>query len=408
MAAAIMLRDTWRPCFSKARTRGITLANRSRMFVQEQEMIETEIVKDPVESAKIAGLRYMSDDRPGIRRRRVGEDFEYIAPDGERILDPSELERISALGIPPAWTDVWICPSPNGHIQATGRDAKGRKQYRYHPRWRATRDETKYARMLAFGAALPLIRQRVEEDLARPGLPREKVLAAVVRLLETTLIRVGNAEYARDNEHYGLTTMRDKHVDVNGAKISFEFVGKSGIHHMVSLKDRRLARIVQRCRDLPGYELFQYIDEQGQRQDVGSADVNAYLREITGQEFTAKDFRTWAGTMLASLALQEIEASDSDAEAKKKIARVVESVAERLGNTPTICRKCYIHPAVIDAYLEGSLLDTLAQWTAEELAETPGVLKPEETAVMRLLQSRLQQEQAQDKARDRKRTKVRR
>ncbi len=371
-------------------------------------MTETEIVKDPVESAKIAGLRYISDDRPGIRRRRVGEEFEYIAPDGQCILDGPELERILSLGIPPAWTDVWICPSPNGHIQATGRDAKGRKQYRYHPRWRATRDETKYARMLAFGAALPLIRRRVEEDLARPGLPREKVLAAVVRLLETTLIRVGNAEYARDNKHYGLTTMRDKHVDVDGTKISFEFVGKSGIHHTVSLKDRRLARIVQRCRDLPGYELFQYIDEQGQRQDVGSADVNAYLREITGQEFTAKDFRTWAGTVLASLALQELEASESDAEAKKKIARAVESVSERLGNTPTICRKCYIHPAVIDAYLEGSLLESLTRRTAEELAETKGDFKPEETAVMWLLQSRLQQEQAQDKARDRKRAKGRR
>ncbi len=408
MAAVTMLRDTWRPCFSKARTRGIRLACQSRMFVQEQEMTETEIVKDPVESAKIAGLRYMSDDRPGIRRRRVGEDFEYVAPDGERILDPSELERLNGLGIPPAWTDVWICPSPNGHIQATGRDAKGRKQYRYHPRWRATRDETKYARMLAFGSALPLIRRRIEKDLARPGLPREKVLAAVVSLLETTLIRVGNPEYARDNKHYGLTTMRDKHVDVDGTKISFEFVGKSGIHHTVSLKDRRLARIVQRCRDLPGYELFQYIDEQGQRQDVGSADVNAYLREITGQEFTAKDFRTWAGTVLASLTLQELEASELDAEPKKKITRAVESVAERLGNTPTICRKCYIHPAVIDAYLEGSLLEVLTQRTVEELAETQGDLKQEETAVMRLLQSRLQQEQAQDKARDRKRAKGRR
>jgi DNA topoisomerase-1 len=365
--------------------------------------VETEIVTDPLESAKVAGLRYVSDAQPGIRREKIHDGFEYIDPKGEPIRDERKLERIRALGIPPAWTDVWICPSPQGHIQATGRDARGRKQYRYHPRWRQVRDETKYTRMLAFGATLPLIRQRTNDDLARPGLPREKVLAAVVRLLEATLIRVGNAEYARDNKHYGLTTMRDKHVDIDGASLRFEFVGKSGKSHSVGLKDRRLARIVQRCRDLPGYELFQYIDEKGQRQDVGSADVNEYLREITGQEFTAKDFRTWAGTVLASLALQELETSESDKEAKKKITQAVESVAERLGNTPAICRKCYIHPAVIDAYLEGSLLDALTQRTEEELAGTPGDLKPEEMAVMRLLQGRLKQEQVHDEVRDRRR-----
>lgn len=363
-------------------------------------MVETEIAQDPAESAKVAGLRYVTDARPGIQRRQAANGFEYIDPKGQPIRDDTKIERIKALAIPPAWTDVWICPSPNGHIQATGRDARGRKQYRYHPRWRMVRDETKYARMLAFGAALPRIRERTGKDLARHGLPREKVLATVVRLLETTLIRVGNDEYARDNQHYGLTTMRDKHVDVDGSQIRFEFTGKSGKRHTVGLKDRRLARIVERCRDLPGYELFQYIDEQGNRQDVGSADVNEYLREITGEEFTAKDFRTWAGTVLASLALQELEASDSDVEAKKKIAQAAESVAEHLGNTPAICRKCYIHPAVIDAYLEGSLLDSLAQRTEQELATAPGEFRPEEQAVMRLLHSRLKQEQ--DTQRDRR------
>lgn len=367
-------------------------------------MVETEKIQDPAESARVAGLRYVSDTRPGIRREQTADGFVYIDPKGEPIRDDDRLAHIKALAIPPAWTDVWICPSPHGHIQATGRDARGRKQYRYHPRWRMVRDETKYARMLAFGAALPRIRERTGKDLSRPGLPREKVLAAVVRLLETTLIRVGNAEYARDNRHYGLTTMRDKHVDVEGSQIRFEFTGKSGKRHTVGLKDRRLARIVERCRDLPGYELFQYIDEQGQRQDVGSTDVNDYLREISGEEFTAKDFRTWAGTVLASLALQELEASESDTEAKQKIARAVESVAEQLGNTPAICRKCYIHPAVIDAYLEGSLLDTLAQRTEQELADTPARLKPAERAVMLLLQSRLEQERAHDTRRDRRRT----
>ena len=371
-------------------------------------MAATEIMQDPTESAKVAGLRYVSDIRPGIGRQPTQHGFEYIDTRGEPIRDDKQLERIKALAIPPAWTDVWICPSPNGHIQATGRDARGRKQYRYHPRWRMVRDETKYARMLAFGAALPRIRKRVERDLKRPGLPREKVLAAVVRLLETTLIRVGNAEYARDNQHYGLTTMRDKHVGVEGTQICFEFTGKSGKRHSVDLRDRRLARIVKQCRDLPGYELFQYIDDDGQRQDVDSADVNAYLREISGEEFTAKDFRTWAGTVLASLALQELETSDSDAEAKHKIGQAVESVSEHLGNTPAICRKCYIHPAVIDAYLEGSLLDVLAQRTRQALAGTPSALKPEERAVMRLLQIRLEQEQQRDNQRARRRTARRR
>jgi DNA topoisomerase-1 len=357
-----------------------------------------EISKDPVEAAKAAGLRYVSDKRPGITRERVGDEWRFFGVNGQEITDEKVLERIRKLGIPPAWTEVWICPSPNGHIQATGRDAKGRKQYRYHTRWRETRDETKYGRMIAFGEALPLIRERTERDLKLNGMPREKVLAAVVQLLEKTMIRVGNDEYARENKSYGLTTMRDKHVKVEGTEIKFKFRGKSGKDHMISLKNRRLANIVKRSRDLPGYELFQYIDENGERQDIKSEDVNEYLREITGQDFTAKDFRTWAGTVLATVALQEYENIDSQAQVKKNIVRAVETVAERLGNTPSICRKCYIHPAVLDAYLEGSLLDVLQQRTEQEMRESIQELKPEEAAVMGLLQKRLQLEREHDAA----------
>ena len=353
------------------------------------DSIEQELITDPIESARAAGLRYVNDHQPGIRRKRVGKHFSYTGLDGKPIRDPAQLERIKALGIPPAWTDVWICPKENGHIQATGRDAKGRKQYRYHQRWREVRDDTKYGRMIAFGQALPGLRARVDEDLKRPGLPREKVLATVVRLLETTFIRVGNSEYAKSNKSYGLTTMRDKHVEISGATVKFHFVGKSGKKHSIDIKDRKLAKIVQKCRDIPGYELFQYIDEHGERQDVDSADVNEYLREITGHDFTAKDFRTWAGTVLASLALQEFEAFDSDAQAKKNVVRAIERVAERLGNTPTICRKCYIHPAVLDSYLDGTLADTLRQRTEQEIADTLGALPPEEAAVIGLLQHRL-------------------
>ncbi len=263
---------------------------------------------DPVEAAKAAGLRYVSDTTPGIRRKRAGKNFSFIGVDGQAIHDADQLRRIKALVIPPAWTHVWICPDPNGHIQAIGRDARGRKQYRYHARWREVRDATKYHRMIAFGQILPNVRDRIERDMALPGLPREKVLATVVRLLEATLIRVGNEEYAKNNKSFGLTTMRDQHVAISGSTIRFRFRGKSGKTHTIDVSDRRLAKIVRRCRDIPGYDLFQYIDEHGQRQDVKSEDVNAYLREITGQDFTAKDFRTWAGTVLASLALQEFEA----------------------------------------------------------------------------------------------------
>ena len=344
---------------------------------------------DPVESAQAAGLRYVADTQPGIRRQRVGRHFRYVGPDGQTVRDPDTLRRIKSLAIPPAWTDVWICPRSNGHVQATGRDAKGRKQYRYHPRWRTVRDETKYGRMIAFGRALPHIRQRAEQDMALPGLPREKVLGTIVRLLETTLIRVGNEEYARQNHSFGLTTMRDRHVDVDGSTLRFHFRGKACKNHVVDVRDRRLARIVQRCRDIPGQELFQYVDDAGEHRSIESADVNAYLREISGQDFTAKDFRTWAGTVLAAWALNEFEAFDSQTQAKQNVVRAIENVAERLGNTPAICRRCYVHPAVIDSYLDGSLLESLKDQIQDELTDALANLPPEEAAVLALLHRRL-------------------
>ncbi len=309
----------------------------------------------PEAAAKSAGLRYVGDGMPGIRRKRIGKAFTYFCADGKPLRDPDEIRRIKSLVIPPAWTDVWICPIANGHIQATARDMKGRKQYRYHPRWRMIRDETKYDRLIAFGQVLPRIRRRAEEDLAMPGLSREKILATVVCLLEMTLIRVGNEEYARHNDSFGLTTMRDRHVDVSGSTLRFEYRGKSGVQHSVDIKDRRMARIVKRSQDLPGEELFQYLDENGERHSIESSDVNNYLREITGEDFTAKDFRTWAGTVLAAKALQEFECCDSKAQAKRNIVRAIESVAKRLGNTKAVCKKCYVHPALLHAYLDGSL-----------------------------------------------------
>jgi DNA topoisomerase-1 len=313
------------------------------------------VFPDPVESAKAAGLRYVTDDEPGIRRRKRGKGFTYLDPQGRTVRDPRQLERIRKLAIPPAWTDVWICARPNGHLQATGRDARGRKQYRYHAEWRQVRDETKFGRMLAFGAALPQIRERIERDLALPGLRREKVLAAVVRLLETTLIRIGNKEYVRQNNSFGLTTLRDQHVDVSGAKLRFEFRGKSGKEFSVEIQDRRLARIVKQCRDLPGQRLFQYLDDEGARQSVSSEDVNAYLRETAGEDFTAKDFRTWGGTVLALSALLETGRCETEKEAGKAVVEAIKRVSGELGNRPAICRKYYVHPAVIEAFLEGSL-----------------------------------------------------
>ncbi len=347
---------------------------------------------DPSASAKAAGLKYVSDETPGIARKPRGKAFAYLDPSGQAIRDEPTIDRIRKLAIPPAYTDVWICPDPDGHLQATGRDARGRKQYRYHPRWRAVRDESKYDRMMAFAAALPKIRKRVDADLARPGLPREKVLAAVVRLLETTLIRVGNEEYARTNKSFGLTTMRDRHARVGRRGVRFAFKGKSGVEHEIDLDDARLARVVGRCRDLPGQELFQYLDDEDRPRAIDSAEVNAYLREVSGRDFTAKDFRTWSGTVLASLALREFEAFDSEAQAKKNVVAAIESVATRLGNTPSVCRKCYIHPEVIGAYLDGSMLRTLERRAEAVLASGLGDLKPEEAAVVALLQQRLKRD----------------
>jgi len=336
-------------------------------------------------SAKAAGLRYSSDGRPGITRRKRGDGFVYLDAQDHPLRDERTIERIDALRIPPAYTDVWIAPDPRGHLQATGRDARGRKQYRYHPRWSATRDETKFERMLDFGKALPALRERTRHDTARHGFPRDKVLATVVQLLEKTLIRVGNEEYARENKSYGLTTLRNKHVAATAAGLRFIFRGKSGIEHAITLRDRRLARIVKQLRDLSGQELFQYVDADGARQSIDSADVNAYLHEITGQAFTAKDFRTWAGTVLCAMTLREFDTCVSEAEAKKNIVATVKIVAERLGNTPAVCRKAYIHPAILAGYLDGSMLRTLHDLTAETVRSKANGLAEDEALLLALL-----------------------
>jgi DNA topoisomerase I len=346
----------------------------------------------PEAAAKESGLHYVSDDRPGIRRVRCGRGFHYVAPDGQTLTNAESLARIRKLAVPPAWEDVWICPEANGHIQATGRDARGRKQYRYHNRWRSVRDEAKYDHMIAFARALPAIRARVKADLAKTGMPREKVLAAVVRLLETTLIRVGNDEYARQNGSYGLTTLHNRHVSVDGWTIQFEFKGKSGVRHAVSITDRRLARIVRACQELPGQELFCYQDKKGKSHDVDSGDVNNFLRKITGQPFTAKDFRTWAGTVLAARVLRTFQKFDSQRAAKKRVLAAIDEVAKRLGNTRTICRKCYIHPAVISAYLDGSFMKTLKRCRQKRRAEKLPHLSAEEGAVLAFLQERLERD----------------
>ena len=330
---------------------------------------------DPADSAADAGLRYASDAEPGISRRRTGRGFTYTGPGGKRLTDRATLDWIRRLAIPPAWTDVWICTTKNGHLQATGRDARGRKQYRYHPRWRAQRDASKYDRMLAFGKALPRIRRRVARDLHRPGLPRERVLAAVVRLLERTGVRVGNEEYARDNRSYGLTTLRDRHARVGSKRIRFRFRGKGGKAGEVEVSDARLARVVGRCQDLPGQELFAYVDEAGEVRSVGSGDVNDYVREISGHDFTAKDFRTWAATVRAARALAGLEPARSDALARRNVNRAIEEVAAWLGNTPAVARKSYVDPSVIDAYLEGDALGD----------------RPSEAAVLSLLRRRSRQ-----------------
>ena len=347
-----------------------------------------EVASDPVESAKAAGLRYVYDDQPGIARVRRGKSFRYVTSDGAAVKDAAALSRIKSLVIPPAWENVWICKDANGHLQCTGRDAKGRKQSRYHPKWRTVRDESKYERMLLFGDALPKIRKQVEEHLALRGLPREKVLAAIVRLLETTYIRVGNEEYARTNKSYGLTTMRNRHVKVRGSKIQFHFEGKSGMEHTIDLSDARLARIVKSCSDLPGYELFQYVGEDGLPHTVDASDVNAYIYEITGQHFTAKDFRTWAGTVLACMMLKGFEAFGTATEAKRNVVQAIKKVAAHLGNTPSVCRKAYVHPAVLECYLSGVLTPAEKACADAKVAAAVDALKDEETAMMKLLQER--------------------
>ena len=344
-----------------------------------------EIITDPVASAKAAGLRYVTTAEPGIERKRVRGGFRYYAPDGTQINDPLLLKRIRSLVIPPAWREVWICPDENGHLQAAGRDQRGRKQSRYHPHWREIRNETKYERMIQFGEALPVIRKRVEHDLALPGLPRAKILATIIRLLETTCIRVGNEEYARENHSYGLTTMHNRHVTVKGSTITFDFTGKSGVHHTIDIQNRRLANIVQKCHDLPGYELFQYIDEDGHRHTVQSSDVNSYLHEISGEHFTAKDFRTWAGTVLTAMLLREFEPYETQTQAKKNVIQAIKSVAERLGNTPTVCRKCYIHPAVLEQYQSGAMLQAIETEVAEQVDRQLSDLRDEEFALLRML-----------------------
>ena len=347
-----------------------------------------------IESAKAAGLRYVSERGEGIKRKRRGKNFTYVDPSGKVVRHPETIVRIHSLVIPPAWEDVWISPDARGHIQAVGRDQRGRTQYRYHPRWREVRDENKYEHMIDFARALPKIRRRVRRDMSVPGLPREKVLATVIKLLETTLIRVGNEEYARTNHSVGLTTMKNKHVDVNGRTIHFEFRGKSGVEHAIDLEDRRLAKIVKQCQHLPGHDLFQYVDHEGTRHAIGSADVNAYLHETAGDEFTAKDFRTWAGTVLAAMALQEFERFDSETQAKRNVVAAIESVAKKLGNTKAVCRKCYIHPKVLTSYLDGTLIKSLQRKVERKMKSSLRALRPEEAAVLALLQQRLARESA--------------
>src|ERR1700693_326652 len=312
--------------------------------------------ESPPAAARAAGLRYVDDRSPGIRRKRAGRGFAYLGADGKHITDRVELERIRKIGVPPAYDDVWICPIQNGHMQATARDARGRKQYRYHPAWREVRDATKDEHRTRFARSLPAIRKRVADDLARPGLPHEKVLAAVVRLLDETAIRVGNAEYAKDNESYGLTTLRSEHVRISGSTVRFKFRGKSGVEHTTSLDDKRLARIVRRLRDLPGEELFTYFDDDGAQQTISSDDVNAYLRESSGDDFTSKDFRTWRGTAVLALELEKLPPTETQSDRKQALSQALATAASILGNTVAICRKCYVHPIVVEAFLdEGSL-----------------------------------------------------
>jgi DNA topoisomerase I len=369
----------------------LKLTQRTAPLLRDSTDREQTIV-DPKEAAQSVGLRYVSDARPGIRRKKAGTGFAYTRADGSKLSERDVLKRIKTLAIPPAWTDVWISPFADGHLQATGRDAKGRKQYRYHARFREIRESTKYEHVIAFADALPAIRKKVHEHMGLRGLPREKVLATVIHLLETTLIRIGNDDYARQNNSYGLTTLKNRHVAVTGNEVRFRFTGKSGKQWSLRVKDRRVAKILKACQELPGQELLQYIDDAGACQDVTSTDVNAYLKEITGKDVTAKDFRTWAGTVLAAMALNEIESFDSAAQAKRNLRAAIEKVASRLGNTPTICRKCYVHPDVLDSYMDGDLVLELKSKAESALRSDVEKLKPEEAAVLALLRGRLAKE----------------
>jgi DNA topoisomerase I len=349
---------------------------------------ETLIEMDALQSARFAGLRYVTDTRPGIRRRRAGRGFYYVDARGERIVDEATLTRIRRLTIPPAWREVWISPLKTGHLQATGRDAKGRKQYRYHPEWGKIRNQTKFDRMLAFARALPHIRSQVDEHLSLRGLRREKVLATAVRLLEKTLIRVGNEEYVRTNGSFGLTTLRRRHARVSGEKVDFRFRGKGGQKFEISIRDRRLARVVGRCRELPGQELFRYTDDDGQTQKIDSEDVNEYLYSLTGQEFTAKDFRTWAGTVAAAVALREYGRPSSLTGARRNVSEAVRKAAALLGNTITVCRKFYVHPGILEAYTEGSLFGRMER-LVDKVGEADCGLGCEELSVLRFLECEL-------------------
>ncbi|MBT2245978.1 DNA topoisomerase IB [Sphingobium sp. BHU LFT2] len=350
---------------------------------------ESGSVGSPQEAAESIGLTYVNDNDPGIKRLKHGKSFRYVDEGGKPMRDRDTLDRIRKLAIPPAYADVWICAREDGHIQATGRDTKGRKQYRYHARFREVRDGTKYEHMLEFAKALPTIRAKIDEHLSLRGLPREKVLATIVRLLETTMIRVGNADYARQNKSYGLTTLKDRHVAVEGTQLRFNFKGKSGKQWRLSIRDRRIARIVKASQDLPGQHLFQYHEDDGTRREVSSSDINAYLKQISGADITAKDFRTWSGTVIAAIALSEYEKVDSAAAANRNVREAIEAVAARLGNTPTVCRKCYIHPEVFESYLSDALVLEARDEAAKELRDDIARLRPEEAVVLAFLHKRL-------------------
>ncbi len=357
-----------------------------------EQSIEQPIEHEYISSARAAGLYYVTDEMPGIRRRRHGRGFSYVDPDGRIIRDTAMLRRFRSLVIPPAWTEVWICPDPNGHLQVTARDARGRKQYRYHTAFREQRDGIKFERMISFSDVLLAIRERVEHDIALPGLPRAKVMATVVWLLERTLIRIGSNEYAKANKSFGLTTLRQRHVRVVGSKLRFDFRGKSGVVHSVAVTDRRVARIVQRCQELPGQELFQYVDADGARQSVQAEDVNAYLHDIAGRDVTAKDFRTWAGTMLTAESLRAMGPAPSARQAERNIVAAIDRTASRLGNTRSVCRKYYIHPALLEAYREGDVLPPMPQpvWRERQMAVAP--LRQHESEVLAFLKARLERD----------------